>query len=65
MAQCKCCEREIELRLGYCFDCANAESVILDGTDMYDREIPREQDLPMSMAKVKYILKKFNVIENK
>jgi hypothetical protein len=55
----------MELRLGYCFDCANAESVILDGTDMYDREIPREQDIPMSMAKVKYILKKFNVIENK
>jgi hypothetical protein len=65
MAQCKCCEREMELRLGYCFDCVNSESVILDGTDMYDREIQREQGMPMSMAKVKYILKKFNVIENK
>ena len=65
MTQCKCCEREIELRLGYCFDCANAESVILDGTDMYDREIEREQGMPMSMSKVKWILKKFNLINNK
>jgi hypothetical protein len=65
MAQCKCCERELDLRFGFCFDCANAESVIVEGVDMYDNEITREEGMSMSMSKVKWILKKFNVIKNK
>lgn len=65
MAQCKCCEREQELRLGYCFDCVNAESIIEEGVDMWDKEIIKEEGLSMSMSKLKYILKKFNVIKNK
>ena len=65
MEQCKCCEREKELRLGYCFDCANAESVIVEGMDMYDNEITKEEGMPMSMSKLKWVLKKFNVIKNK
>jgi hypothetical protein len=65
MAQCKCCEREKELRFGFCFDCANAESVIAEGVDMYDNEITKEEGMSMSISKLKYILKKFNVIKNK
>jgi hypothetical protein len=65
MAQCKCCERNLDLRLGYCFDCANAESVIVEGVDMYDNEITKEEGLSIPMSKVKWILKKFNVIKNK
>jgi len=65
MAQCKCCEREKELRFGFCFDCADAESVIVEGVDMYDNEITREEGMSMSMSKVKWVLKKFNVIKNK
>ena len=65
MAQCKCCERELDLRFGFCFDCANAESVIVEGVDMYDNEITREEGVSISMSKVKWILKKFNVIKNK
>jgi hypothetical protein len=65
MAQCKCCERELELRFGFCFDCADAESVIVEGVDMYDNEITKEEGMSMSMSKVKWILKKFNVIKNK
>jgi hypothetical protein len=65
MAQCKCCERELDLRFGFCFDCADAESVIVEGVDMYDNEITREEGMSMSMSKVKWILKKFNVIKNK
>lgn len=33
---CKCCNKKKELRLGVCFDCANAESIIGTGSDMYD-----------------------------
>lgn len=65
MAQCKCCERALDLRFGFCFDCADAESVIVEGVDMYDNEITKEEGMPMSMSKVKWILKKFNVIKNK
>lgn len=35
--KCKACGRKQELRYGYCFDCAEAESIIRDGVDMYDR----------------------------
>jgi hypothetical protein len=65
MAQCKCCEREKELRFGFCFDCADGESVIEEGVDMWDEEIPKEEGLSTSMSKLKYILKKFKVIESK
>ena len=59
MAQCKCCSREKELRLGYCFDCVEAESIITEGLDMYDREIPIKEGLSQGMSKLQYILKKY------
>jgi hypothetical protein len=62
--KCKCCEREQELRFGFCFDCADAESVIVDGVDMWDKEVPKQEGMSLSMSKVKYILKKFDVIKN-
>jgi len=65
MAQCKCCEREMELRMQYCFECVDAESVIFEGVNMWDQTIPREDGMTTSMSKLKYILKKFNVIKNK
>lgn len=65
MAQCKCCEREMELRLGFCFDCVEAESIILDGVDMYDKEIPKEQGMSKTMSDLRHILKKFEIIKNK
>lgn len=34
---CHCATRE--LRMGHCWDCATAESIIVDGTDMYERGI--------------------------
>lgn len=36
MSKCKICNREEELRLGTCFDCAEAESILAEGRDMYD-----------------------------
>jgi hypothetical protein len=55
----------MELRFGFCFDCADGESVIFEGVNMWDKEIPKEEGLSTSMSKLKYILKKFKVIENK
>lgn len=59
MAQCKCCGREKELRLGYCFDCVESESIIKEGVDMYDNKIPIKEGLTEGMSRLQYILKKY------
>jgi len=59
MAQCKCCKREKELRMGYCFDCVEGESIIQEGLDMYDQEIQKKEDLSLGMSKLQHILKNY------
>lgn len=61
---CKCCGRSLELRFGICFDCADAESVIVEGVDMWDKEIPKIEGLSTSLSKLQYILKKFGITKN-
>jgi hypothetical protein len=61
---CKCCGRNLELRFGVCFDCADAESVIVEGVDMWDKEIPKIEGLSTSLSKLQYILKKFGITKN-
>jgi hypothetical protein len=63
MTQCICCKRDYELRLGFCFDCANAESIIEEGLDMYDKEIPKQEGMSRSMSKVQHILKLYGLIK--
>jgi hypothetical protein len=63
VAKCKCCQREKELRFGFCFDCADAESVIAKGVDMWENEIPQQEGMSKHMSKVHYILKKYEVIK--
>ena len=65
MAQCKCCKREKELRMGYCFDCVESESIIQTGMDMYDTEIHIEEGLTEGMSKLKNPLKKYIQITEK
>ena len=65
MAECKCCKREKELRMGYCFDCVEAESIIQEGLDMYDNEIPLKEGLSLGMSKLQHILKNYIQIKNK
>ena len=36
-SHCKVCDQLDALREGCCFTCAEAESIIVDGTDMYDK----------------------------
>jgi hypothetical protein len=61
---CKCCGCNLELRFGVCFDCADAESVIVEGVDMWDKEIPKIEGLSTSLSKLQYILKKFGITKN-
>ncbi len=64
MAKCKCCKRDKELRLGFCFDCANGESIITEGVDMYDNEIAKIEGLSKDLSKLQHILKLYGVIKN-
>jgi len=56
---CECCGRTKDCRLGFCWDCAESESVIEDGTDMRDKEPPLQEGMSKSMSKLKYILNKY------
>ena len=62
---CKCCERNVsnqDTRLDICWDCAESESIIADGTDMYDKIIVKDEsleDYSIHLSKLKTILKKY------
>lgn len=62
--ECNCCKRKIsELRFGFCFDCANAESIIADGTDMWDKPIEKKERMSTSMSRLQEILKIYGVVK--
>lgn len=61
--KCKCCNREEELRLGFCFDCASAESILKEGTDMFDKPIEKKEEMSLSMSKVQEILKMYGIVK--
>ena len=65
--KCKCCNRDLNsnlLRMGFCWDCVEAESVIVEGVDMYDKDVPAVEGLTKGMSKLQYILKKYDKILN-
>ena len=57
--ECKACGKEKDLRIGTCFDCAEAESIIAEGFDMYDNG-PEKEGVPAEtpMQKLKFLIKK-------
>lgn len=61
--KCKCCNREKDLRFGICFDCADAESIIVEGVDMYDKEVEKVEGLSTGLSKVKHILNLYGIIK--
>lgn len=62
--KCKCCKREKELRLGVCFDCANAESIIVEGVDMWDNKVEKVEGLTEGLSKLQHILNHYMIIKN-
>jgi len=61
MAKCRICGKEEgnNLRYGVCFACAEAESIIADGVDMYD-EGPKEYLKPVKtpLEKLQFLIAK-------
>ena len=61
MAECKTCGKKAELRLGYCWECAEAESIIFEGTDMRDKGMVfdgEERPAKTAMEKLQFLIKK-------
>jgi hypothetical protein len=54
--KCLCCNKDKELRFGVCFDCAEIQSIIVDGTDMRENGL-KEDNKPAktSLEKVKLL----------
>ena len=47
--------------MGFCFDCVECESVIVNGLTMFEEEIPKVEGVSISMSKLYYILKKYGL----
>lgn len=58
---CKVCNRNLELRMGCCFDCVEFESLIKDKTDMYDKPVVIEIEGSESLNILYKILKKYGL----
>lgn len=56
---CAICGGEKSTRLGVCWDCATAESIIEDGTDMYENGPDgSSKSAVTAMDKVKFLINK-------
>lgn len=56
---CEICNKQTgDLRFGVCMDCATAESIIYDGTDMFDQGPENEEPAKTAMEKLKFLIKK-------
>lgn len=58
-----CCNRTQDLRLRFCWDCAECESIIEEGKDMYDKEPLKIKGMFMSMSKLHHMLKMYISID--
>lgn len=59
--KCAACGRDEDLRMGHCFDCAEAESIIAEGTDMWEKDINGVENgdgSKRAMLKLHYLIKK-------
>jgi predicted MPP superfamily phosphohydrolase len=50
--------------MGFCFDCVEAESIIVEGVDMHDKPPPKVEGLSQTMSNLQAILKKYVKISN-
>jgi len=56
---CQICGDPVETRFGGCFRCADAESVIATGEDMWGRKVAETP-----MEKLRYVLKAYGITSN-
>lgn len=57
--ECKICNKTKDTRMGVCFQCAEAESIISDGKDMYEKGIDGGDEPAVTpMQKLKLLISK-------
>lgn len=57
--ECKICKENKELREGVCFSCADAETIIGEGLDMYDNGIDgKKEPAKTALEKVQLLIQK-------
>ena len=58
--ECKICnQKNKELRIGVCFDCAEAETIISEGLDMYDKGLDdKDEPAKTPMQKLQFLIQK-------
>ena len=57
--ECKVCKKNKELRMEVCFDCADAESIIAEGLDMWDKgKNGKEEPAKTAMDKLQLLIEK-------
>lgn len=59
MSNCSWCGRDQDLRFGVCFDCAEAQTIMVSGKDMYEKNVGGIE-LPVSEVseRIKMLIKK-------
>lgn len=60
---CKVCGRNLELRAGACFDCAEFESLIVDKVDMFDEPVKKEISGTEELNILHQIMKRYGIFE--
>lgn len=59
--KCWCCGRKEDTRMGICWDCATAESIIGQGMDMFDKPMPvaeHNTQYSESLNQIKFLILK-------
>jgi hypothetical protein len=57
--KCKSCKQDRDLRFGVCFDCANAELIIAEGLDMWNKGINNtDEPAKTAMEKLQFLIAK-------
>ena len=57
--KCNVCGKTAELRFGTCWDCAEAESIIFEGTDMYEKGLNKsDEPAKKPMDKLRLLIQK-------
>lgn len=47
---CKMCQGLKDLRMGWCWDCAEAQNIIATGKDMFEDESSDEYQIPIELV---------------
>lgn len=48
--KCKICETTRDLRMGWCWDCAEAQNILATGKDMFEDDVEGQYEIPIKIV---------------